>query len=166
MAMLAVTATSCELASSGSGKLIDQGPAAAANRYVLDLGEAGPGKSSFDLEGLPTVELVVGFQISDLSTEEARSAVRSSTEAVSITLTDFGGSPVVERTVLLKDWVWTCGVPGCQGAFAYLREGEGSPGSYFIPRRGESYRLRIELPEVPLLADRRVTVVLRGGGWK
>jgi hypothetical protein len=173
----------------GDGELRDRGRAAAADRYVLDLGtiRLGEGAREYSFRGLPSEEFTLGFEFVSLGPEGASSLCNELGISGELSLIRASGEVVFEQREPLHEWVWTCGVGGCDSAFAYLRgervEEPTAPGesrirlvrgpvdnawgTYFRPAKSESYALGAELrsdSELPVTLE--VRLIGRGGGWK
>ena len=122
---------------SGDGKLIDDGPFAATNRYVLDLGPISlkaPALATFKLRNLPKENFVIGIEFRS----PAGSTVNQGeiTAMVSITLLE-DGKAVITQEAKLNEWTWSIHSSG-DYAFVY---GRGQPGTYFTPISGKRYEL-------------------------
>jgi hypothetical protein len=159
-------AVSCQPAAPAGGDLVDRGPSAAKDRYVLDLGTVRAGAMKQTLGPLASTEMVLGLEVAGLTQQAAEAATATVPEPVAVTLSPAGGGVVLHQEVPLGDWIWTCGAEGCEGAFAYLRQEGASPGTYFRPRRGQTYRLSLEIPDIAFFREHEVHIVARGGGWK
>ncbi len=189
LGLLLVLVVGCMLPTDyrGDGDLSDRGPTTATDRYILDLGQVKTGTESYTLEGLPSVEFTVGLQIEDLGPEEAEAILKKHEAYVSLTLTTAEGESVFDQEGQLVNWVWTSGVGGLPGSFAYRRgeqreisqpdggsvlqrAGVGADrgwGTYFEPRRNEEYRLEVTARSpADFFSSHTVGLVARGGGWK
>jgi hypothetical protein len=156
----------------------------------LDLGSVLPdegGSSVFRLAGLPHAEFTLGLEIRSLTPEEAEASFSESEAQVQLALKTAAGLVVFDQGGLLADWVWTCGVSGCRDSFAYVRgETKETPlpgggvelelirgavdaswGTYFRPRKNETYELMARIRGLPTLPERvSIHAIGRGGGWK
>ncbi len=66
LAVLSYLMCACVSVFGGDGRLIDKGPLEPNWRYILDLGPVlldQDGSYSFEIEGLPSAEFVVGFEV-------------------------------------------------------------------------------------------------------
>src|SRR5712664_1410730 len=128
---VALIAAGCESVAqySGDGKLIDNGPGAATDRYVLDLGPISlkaPRTVTFKFKNLPKENFVLGFELhAPQGSKLEQSAI---TPMVSIVLLE-NGKPIVTKDGKLSEWTWSVRSPG-DSAFLYGRE---KPGTYFDP---------------------------------
>lgn len=176
-----------EPAPRSEGVLTDRGPTAAMDRYVLDLGPVGPGARAYYVADLPSTEFVIGLQVSGLGPKEARDQVGLKTAVAEFLLADSSGRVILHEVAPLAQWVWSCGVRGCEDAFAYRRgverdvqlrnglhemrrENQGPAagwGTFFLPKPREEYQLRVSLDGLSeLVAGEEVRLLARGGGWK
>lgn len=188
--LILVAVASCGGPYSGDGSLTDRGWRAATDRYVLDLGPIGRGGDPRDykLEGLPRERFTLGLELRGLSQAEARERSRLHGIEVSLDLRLQEGETVFRHDSMLEDWVWSCGVEGCDDAFAYLRgpireiplpEGgvrrealsgpvDGAWGTYFTARSTAIYCLQVRWSAVAgePVELREARIIGRGGGWK
>jgi hypothetical protein len=148
---------------SGDGKLIDNGPRAATDRYVLDLGPISlraSATTAFKLKGLPKKNFVLGFEIhAPQGSKLEQSAIAP---VVSIVLLE-DGKPKITKEGKLSEWTWSIRSPG-DSAFVYGRE---KPGTYFDPLPRKNYELvfRVKEPDRGS-ANYTASLVAKSGGWK
>jgi hypothetical protein len=151
---------------SGDGKLIDSGPSAATDRYVLDLGPVslkGESSAKFRLVNLPKVDFVIGIELKVAGMPASSLEKSSINPTVSIKLVGPDGKTVVAKQGKLTEWTWSVQTPG-NHAFVYGRE---TPGTHFTPDPRAQYELTLNVRE----ADRSGTdytarLVAKSGGWK
>ena len=151
---------------SGDGTFKDNGSSSATDRYVVDLGEVNIGvtaKNTFRLTGLPSSNYVVGFRVAPDATGTSDSQDTRPNPIISIKLGEIKAERIVKATLPLRQWTWSEPSIG-RGAFVYLA---GPTGSYFSAGRGRGYLLEIEVvhPDQST-GSRRVTLVVKSGGWK
>ena len=97
---------------------------------------------------------------------------------VDIRMSDAKGDEIFHVQRALKDWTWTSSDRGTgtfPGYFLYIRSDDGTDiwklqsgeasGTYFLPKRWESYRLRIEVVHSSENVY-QANVMGLGGGWK
>lgn len=148
---------------SGDGKLVDNGPSAASDRYVLDLGPVSlktAASATFKLENLPKENFVIGIA---LRVPEGSSVNQNLiTPAVSLALLE-DGKALVTKEAQLNAWTWSVHSTG-NYAFVY---GRGQPGTYFTPTAGKRYELVFGVTE-PDRGNENYTaaLVVKSGGWK
>lgn len=146
----------------GDGRLIDNGPSAATDRYVLDLGPISlktPASSTFKLKNLPKTDFVVGIELRSPSAKIEQGSISA---MVALSVTE-DGKMIVSKEAKLSDWTWSIHSPGGY-AFVYGRE---QPATYFTPIPGKNYELTIRVKE-PDRGSSNYTAVLvaKSGGWK
>lgn len=165
LAATSVIAAGCESVAqySGDGKLIDNGPRAATDRYVVDLGSVSlrtPGTATFKFRNLPGENFVIGFELQAPSGSKLdQTAI---TPVVSVLLKE-DGKPLVSKEGRLSDWTWSVKSPGDR-AFVYGRE---KPDTYFDALPGKDYELILQVKQ-PDRASTNYTasLVAKSGGWK
>lgn len=147
----------------GDGKLIDNGPTAAKDRYVLDLGDAslrGATSKSFKIRDLPKENYVIGIDLRVPGGSKVDQKAIS--PLVSITLKE-DGKQLLAKEGRLSEWTWSVLSPGDR-AFVY---DDGRPGTYFDSVAGKNYELIFVVKE----PDRgnvnyTASLVAKSGGWK
>lgn len=150
----------------GDGKLIDNGPSAATDRYVLDLGSIPlktPASTTFKLANLPKEEFVIGIEIRLPASSGGKIDPGSINSVVSLVLLGEDGKALITKEGKLSDWTWSIHSPG-NYAFVY---GRGESGTYFTPVPGKRYELMLKVKE----PDRSTvsytsSLVAKSGGWK
>jgi hypothetical protein len=147
----------------GDGRLIDHGPAAADNRYVI---EAGPvdlsrqGTVSFTMTGIPRDYFVIGLQLSGRPARAADGTVLTPANvSIELIREDFGMVALIAGP--LRDWTWSG--PDSGSTFAYQRQ---ASRSYFDAFPEAHYRLSVtvNIPD-PNIHDGSL-LVMKTGGWK
>lgn len=147
---------------SGDGRLVDNGPLAATDRFVLHLDEitlSGPYTAAYTMKDLPAEEFTIGFQV-----EPGTVGVRNSLREVEVSMRlREGEKTVFEHQRQLGGWTWT--VPAHEEwTFAYLQNGGGTT---FLPKRQLSYGLTISMqPKGDFDSVKRFALVAKAGGWK
>ncbi len=151
---------------SGDGKLVDNGPSAATERYVLDLGPVALKSETsfkFRLENLPKRNFVVGIELRAAETLATALDKGSINPAVSISLVSSDGKTVIAKEGRLSEWIWADQSPG-NYAFVYGRE---PPSTYFTPEPRSRYELTLRVLEPDRgAANYRASLVAKSGGWK
>jgi hypothetical protein len=153
---------------SGDGHLIDNGPLAGTDRYVLDLGRLTLNKQStfeYRLENLPAVNFVIGIEIQ--THHLAIFEDKSLRPMVLIELLGPKGELLMREQSSLDIWTWN--IPKqTDKAFVYRGEPEGKPPStFFTPVAGKKYKLRLGVVQ-PDYSNTEYTARLlaKSGGWK
>jgi hypothetical protein len=176
----------------GDGVLTDKGPMAAIDRYVLDLGKIQlnrKGEYSYFISNLPQEEMTVGLGITDdvSFTDNLKDKLKVKFPiTIKIKLTNGEGKIVINEEGALHDWVWDF-ISGTNYHFVYkpgqvteIKTGENSTysrptgvkadagwGTYFTPRKRESYKLTVAVfPTGNARIARMANVQVKGGGWK
>jgi hypothetical protein len=156
---------SAERQYAGDGQLIDHGPGAANERYVLDLGAvdlASAQRMQLQMRGLPETEFVAGLQV------EAVDPVAPLPEGfgaaiVSMRLADADGATVISVSKPLREWTRSEAVDRPE-YFFYVRDD--SP-TRFTPVTGKSYSLTVTVSPAPVAETPvRARILLKSGGWK
>jgi hypothetical protein len=166
-ALLAVSliTTGCESVAqySGDGRLIDNGPRAATDRYVIDLGSISlktPGTKTFKFKNLPKENFVIGFELQ--APPGSKLDQTAIAPVVSMALRQ-DGKPVVSKEGTLTEWTWSVRTPGDR-AFVYGRE---KPDTYFDAVPGKDYELIFHVKEPDRgSANYTASLVAKSGGWK
>ena len=162
---LPMLASGCDSATqySGEGKLVDNGPSAATDRYVLDLGPVSlktAASASYKFRNLPKENFVIGIELRAI--EGSKLAQGAIDPVVSLTLLE-NGNALVAKEARLNDWTWSVHSPG-NNAFVYGRE---KPGTYFTPVPGKQYELTLRVKEPDRsMASYSASLVAKSGGWK
>jgi hypothetical protein len=147
---------------SGDGRLMDNGPRAATDRYILDLGPISltdQGSVTYTLKGLPSTDFVVGIE---LRAPTSRIETGSINPTVAIAVMD-GSRTIVTKRASLRDWTWSIHGTG-NYAFIYGRE---EPSTYFTPAPGKSYRLTVTIEQPDrAAANYGTTLAVKSAGWK
>jgi len=148
---------------SGDGKLIDNGPRAATDRYVVDLGSISLkalGISTFKFKNLPKENFVIGFELQ--APPGSKLDQTSIAPVVSIRLRQ-DGKTIVGKEGRLSEWTWSVKSPGDR-AFVYGRE---KPDTYFDALPGKDYELTFQVKQPdPGSANYTASLVAKSGGWK
>ena len=151
---------------SGDGQLIDNGPFAATDRYVLNLSPVDltqRGKKTFRMANLPEANFVTGFEISVAPEDRAAIEQRLTNPTVSLELSETAGKVLFSKASALDAWTWSVPSQGRQ-AFVY---GSGEPGTYFNAVPGTEYTLTLSVLEPDRSRSRYATrLVAKSGGWK
>ncbi len=146
----------------GDGRLTDNGPSAAADRYVLDLGTVSlktPASTTFKLKNLPKTDFVVGIELRSPTSKLEQGAVNAE---VSIALME-DGKAIIAKEAKLSEWTWSVHSPG-NYVFVYGRE---QPTTHFTPTLAKNYELTLRVKEPDRgNANYTASLVAKSGGWK
>lgn len=167
IALLAVSliTAGCESVAqySGDGKLIDNGPRAATDRYVVDLGSVSlktSGTATFRFKNLPKENFVIGFELQ--APPGSKLDQTAIAPVVSVVLRQ-DGQPLVSKEGRLSEWTWSVKSPGDR-AFVYGRE---KPDTYFDAAPGKAYELTLQVKQPDRTsANYTASLVAKSGGWK
>jgi hypothetical protein len=180
--LAALFAAACDRSSAyhGDGTFSDQGPGAAHERYVVDLGPvdlSNPGRRSFRLLGLPPVEFTIGLRPVNVSSGCDATALKTVTLRIHVQSED--GAVIVDEQGPLGTWtsssdlVYRRGTenqePQPDGAVKLVRAGvrsSGGWGTYFTPRSSAAYLASFEVLDAHGASGCESRLVLLGGGWK
>jgi hypothetical protein len=166
--VLSVLLTNCYSVShySGDGRLIDRGPFAATDRYILDLGLISLNKqgiSTYRLENLPPVNFVLGIEIQ--VSPECRTIINNHSikPTVLIELSGPQGRSVIRDQSSLENWTWSLRVKD-NNAFVYRRE---QPSTFFTPIANGRYKLKIGIVHPDSFALKYTArLIVKSGGNK
>jgi len=160
--------SSCTEASrySGDGKLVDNGPLAANDRYVLDLGKIDLNKKgvlTYKIKNLPSVNFVVGIEIRVSPEHHALIESKNVKPIIFIELLDHKNVQVMHNQSSLDTWTWSVIGEG-NTAFVY---GENQSSTFFTPIANRRYELRIVIVK-PDSSDSKyeARILAKSGGWK
>ena len=151
---------------SGDGQLIDNGPGAATDRYVLKLGNidlSQRGTKTYRIANLPETSFVTGIKITVEHEDRASVEKRAVNPTIRLELSDVSGEAVFKNESKLDTWTWS--VPANEPlAFIYVREKQGT---YFHPHPETEYTLVLTVLE-PDASQTKYTASLlaKSGGWK
>jgi hypothetical protein len=172
---------------SGDGNFSDAGWWPTDYRYKLDLGvpDLGqPGRYSYELQGLPAEEFVIGFQVAGLPLDSCFTRRQPFQPRIALELIDERNQVVIADTSSLDGWTWS---PRCSTGTGFLwrrgrLEWDDTPGkvraravgvradqgrgSEFTSRRWARYRLTLSVldPSLPVVGP-SVRLVMYGGAW-
>lgn len=166
---------------SGDGQLLDRGPLAGHDRYVLNLGSIDLSKQSshkFRVAGLPSERMTIGLEVNDKG-----AAAPTATPIIRIALESADKATVVEEEGPLGSWqrsrnsVDPTSFYYRRGTMRYVDVGNGASrpehvgekadrgwGSSFVPRQGGSYILSVEVVQGHPSASGNVRLLIKGGG--
>jgi hypothetical protein len=162
-AMLLLVACQQSVDYAGDGRLIDHGPAAADNRYVIEAGAVDlsrKGTATFKMTGIPRDYFVIGLQLSGRPALAVDGSVLTQANvSIELIREDFGMVALIAGP--LRDWTWS-GLETAS-AFAYQRQ---ASRSYFDAFPEAHYRLSVtvNIPD-PTIRGKSL-LVLKTGGWK
>lgn len=171
----------------GDGKLVDHGPFAAKDRYVLDLGPVDmgrPGKYTYTMARLPETDFVVGLEIVETEPNQFTPNPPAHSGRIRVLLETSAREVVIREDSSLKSWKRSF-TKGRFESFLYRvgeehwitnKDGTTSPvadgvrtdegwGTFFRPRPDMSYQLTLEVVETQD-QPRPTRLLLKGGGWK
>lgn len=163
----------------GDGRFVDHGSRAAAERYVVDLGDldlATAREHEFTMSGLPPAEFTVGLEIR-AHAEPAQPLYETHplNPTLRLEVIDERDERIVSETARLGDWTWSGNGGEKSRSFVYLRgdiarmsgASEAGRTSYFTARPKGRYRVKVTVSHPdPTSAGYSVTVRAAGGGWK
>ena len=150
----------------GDGKLIDNGPSAATDRYILDLGPLILSKKSsaqYNITELPREKFVPGIELTNVSGGDFDVDKAAISATVSITIVDEQGKELVQVAGPLSAWIWSVS-RGSNAAFVY---GGYGPKAFFEPKSNDRYIVQISVTD-PSVSTQNISarVLLKSGGWK
>ena len=150
----------------GDGKLIDNGPSASTDRYILDLGPLILSKKSsaqFNITELPRENFVPGIELRNVSRGELDADKTAVSTTVSITIVDGHGKELVQVAGPLSALTWSVS-RGSNAAFVY---GGYGPKAFFEPKSNERYIMQVSVTD-PNVSRQNISarVLLKSGGWK
>ena len=171
----------------GDGKLVDHGPFAAKDRYVLDLGPVDlgrTGKYTYTMTNLPATDFVVGLEIVEVEANRSTQNRPPHPGRIRLLLETSNHEIVISEDGPLKSWIWSFATGNFE-SFLYRageehwisnKDGTTSPvpdgvrtdggwGTYFSPRRNIKYQLTLEVLETRA-QPRPTRLLVKGGGWK
>jgi hypothetical protein len=149
---------------SGDGRMVDNGVAAANERYVVELGYVDltrTGSYTFRIAGLPETNFVVGLQIPEI-TARGTEAAAAITADVSVELIGPVQKIIFNAAGPLSEWTWS-GPLHASSNFIYKRD---PLGSYFDASPSTEYHLRVNVLTADRTTGTKALVVLKSGGWK
>jgi hypothetical protein len=151
---------------SGDGQLVDNGSAAATDRYVLNLGPIDltqPGAKTFRIENLPEANFVAGVEFSATPGDRAANGTRRANPIISLELSGPEGKILFTKKSALDAWTWSVPAGGLP-AFVYGRE---EPRTYFSAAPKTAYTLTLNVLE-PDRSQEKYTarLMMKSGGWK
>lgn len=151
---------------SGDGVLVDYGPSAATDRYVVTLGEVDIGQSSVDsysLSNLPEANFVIGLVIDTGQNDQKPQDAAILDAVVNFELKDQQGKVLVSREAPLAQWAWTIYADG-RPVFVY---GRSEYATYFDATPDTQYMLIVSVTPAPdLTIQLPASVIAKSGGWK
>lgn len=154
---------------SGVGKLTDNGPSAATDRYILDLGTVDlskPGTTTYRIANLPATNFVAGIDFSVESTNQEIISNNNLNTIVSISLTDSNGNEIFNNNGKLATWTWSKKSIEPTKAFIY-GSGSGLEQTYFDPKPHDTYVLKFTVLAIDSThIKHEATLKLKSGGWK
>ncbi len=165
----------------GDGQMTDFGPAAAADRFVVDLGSldlSRAGRTTHILSDLPDETVVIGLDIR--SSDPTLDVVEKGPLGtyLRLELVNGEGEVVIDERAPLENWVWSRRAGEAHRAFIYRSgtakesrrldvKADGGWGTYFEPRRESRYTLTTDVqPDVSLSGAFDARLLAKGGGWK
>ena len=157
----------------GDAKLSGAGFWVLIGRYHLDAGEIDfgrAGEKTFVLRNLPSAEFTLGFAVTSAVSEpgtvyDTLRGTKPITAEVALDVTNENGQRVISVVGPLREWTWSGALGEASRAFVYrrgktweepMRNGgveihnidvgaDGGWGSYFFPRRGGVYTVRVRI---------------------
>lgn len=132
---------------SGDGQMIDNGPLAATDRYVVNLGPIDltkKGMRSYRLINLPPENFECGIDLSAPAATRIQWEEKKIQATVSMDIVGEDGDVLMHVTGSVRDWTWSMYMSGETNAFLYV---QGPPGSFFNPKKDRAYRLDVSVIE-------------------
>jgi hypothetical protein len=150
----------------GDGQMVDKGKSAAADRFILNLGEIDFSKKktySFTLGNLPEVSLGAAFEIRDLPPlHPGDDTVKKdfNRASVHLLLKTVEGETIFEETAPLSEWTWG-GTVGDTERIIW------TPQTKFTGKPRQQYVLTLKISPLSGSKDiKPASVRISGGGWK
>jgi hypothetical protein len=163
-AAILIGSCSAERRYAGDGQLVDNGPGAANERYLLDLGTldlTNARQVQRRMQNLPATDFVAGIEVAPA--EHSALSDGFGAAVISMRLVDAQGTSLISVSRPLREWTRSARAdrPEC---FFYVREG--SP-TRFTPIKGHSYSLIMTVSPSPAAEEPvRARILLKSGGWK
>jgi hypothetical protein len=150
----------------GDGQMVDKGKSAAADRFILNLGEIDFSKKktySFTLGNLPEVSLGAAFEIRDLPPlrpGDDNVKKEFNRASVHVLLKTVEGETIFEETAPLSEWTWGGTVGGAERIVW-------TPQTKFTGKPKQQYVLTLKITPLSDSKDvKPASVRISGGGWK
>lgn len=150
----------------GDGQMVDKGKSAAADRFILNLGEIDFSKKktySYTLGNLPEVSLGAAFEIRDLPPlHPGDDTVKKdfNRASVHLLLKTVEGETIFEETAPLSEWTWG-------GTVGETERIIWSPQTKFTGKPKQQYVLTLRISPLSGSKDVKPALVrISGGGWK
>jgi hypothetical protein len=165
----------------GDGTLIDFGPRADIDRYVVDLGSLADAQHidrTFVLTQLPEVELVAGFEVAGEPERGSLLFEKPDIGNVRLEVLRQGAEEqIFDVSGSLADWVWSGPLGLRNFAFVYKYDtthasmatnpSNASRRSLFTPSPSETYQIRVRADwSEDTVGKYKVRLLLKGGGWQ
>jgi len=152
----------------GDGKLSDNGPFAAIDRYLVDLGFVNLGKKeshTYRLRNLPLETFVCGLEVYVPGFDGERLLDEKPLDAtVLFEFLDNSGRVLLKTSAPLRKWGWGA-ARGDIGAFVYADYLHHSP--CFTPTKGGSYQVTVAVVEPDHEhPNETARILMKSGGWK
>jgi len=152
----------------GDAKMIDNGPFAATDRYVVDLGHVQLGERStrtIQLSGLPSDNFACGIEVTIPDTDWNWSSSAKPLDAVvSMRIANFNDKTLFAIEAPLRDWTWNTRA-GDRQVFLYRRDDPNS--TYFDATHDTNYRVTVSVVEPDTRhPDLVAKITMKSGGWK
>ena len=148
---------------SGDGRMIDNGPLAATERYILNLGGVNLGKrglSTFRMKNLPSVKFNCGIALPfppDARQKGWTGAI------IAIRILDENGQIAWQASGPLQNWPWATRRDSTE-VIAYAPD---PTVGYFLPKEQSTYQVQFEvLTEDTSVSNLKASIELKSGGWK
>lgn len=151
---------------SGDGQLMDNGRAAATDRYVLTFGPVDLSQKTthtYRIKNLPEEEFLAGIEITFAPKDRDAIEKRHARPTILLELFGPGSEVVFTREARLDNWTWSF-TAGESRTFIYGRDEQRT---FFHPRSNVEYYLTFSVLE-PDAAQLKYTATLiaKSGGWK
>lgn len=154
---------------SGDGKLVDKGPFASIDRYVLNLGSVDLnkiGRTTYRIANLPSKNFIAGIDFHAGLGNQKIIANKKINTFVSLTLLDSAGEKIFNKKERLVNWTWAQRRSELTKAFICGR-GSGLQETYFAPKPHAEYILTFTVLQIdPNKPKHYAALVLKSNGWK
>lgn len=167
MTVLIGMITNCYSVSSysGDGRLTDNGPGAATDRYVLDLGTVNLDKQNtqiYHIKDLPVENFVICIQINAPPENRILIDKQAINSIMFIELIGPNHESLISVQAPLNTWTWSS--DDSNTAYIYRRN---KPDTYFTPIKNGQYKLKVEIVQPDSSTLKYVArLLMKSGGWK
>ncbi len=151
---------------SGDGQLVDNGPSAAKDRYVLTLGPVDlshQATKTYRIKNLPKEYFVAGIEITFAPEDIYAIEKREVSPAIMLEALGPNREVIFTKKGRLDEWTWSFS-SGDSYTFIYGRDEQRT---YFQPQSNVEYKLTISVLEPdPSQLNYTAVLLAKSGGWK